>query len=69
MESEEGANTYRNGGILEPRAAFYRNDHPWKSEVFLPLRPTPDQIAFAILVTAFQDEIDLIDTSALDEIP
>lgn len=69
MEPEEVASSYRNGGILEPGTAFYRNDHPWKSEVFLPFRPTPEQIEFVVLIQAFQDEIDLIDTSALDELP
>ncbi|MET7687971.1 hypothetical protein ABZT06_08320 [Streptomyces sp. NPDC005483] len=69
MESEEVAGGYKNGGILDPGAAYYRNAHPWKCEVFLPLRPTPEQIEVAVLIRAFQDDIDLIDTSALDELP
>jgi hypothetical protein len=69
MESDEVADGYKNGGILAPGVTYYRNVHPWKCEVFLPLRPTPEQIRDAVLITAFQDEIDLIDTSALDELP
>lgn len=69
MESKGAASGYKNGGILVPGVAYYRNAHPWKCEVFLPLRPTPGQIMDAALIRAFQDEIDLIDTSALDELP
>lgn len=57
------------GGILNPGEAFYRNTHPWRSELFLPLRPNPEQIQTAALITAFQDEIEMIDTSFLDELP
>jgi hypothetical protein len=69
MESDEAAGSYKNGGILAPEVTYYRNVHPWKCEVFLPLGPTPEQIRDALLIKAFQDEIDLIDTSALDELP
>lgn len=41
--------------------------HPWKTEFIVPLRPTAKQIACVANVMAFQDEIDLIDTSWLDE--
>ncbi|MFF3928260.1 hypothetical protein [Streptomyces hirsutus] len=58
---------FERGGILNPGVAYYRNTHPWKSETVLPLRPTPEQIEQAALVAAFQEEIDLIDTSWLDE--
>lgn len=69
MESEEAASGYKNGGILVAGVAHYRNTHPWKCDVILPLRPSPEQIRDAAVIVAFQDEIDLIDTSALDELP
>ncbi|WP_369167748.1 hypothetical protein AB5J49_07770 [Streptomyces sp. R28] len=55
------------GGILNPGVAYYRNTHPWKSEVFLPLRPTPEQLEQAATIVAFQDEIELLDTSFLED--
>lgn len=57
------------GGILEPGVAYWRNAHPWKCEPIIPLRPTSEQVEAAASIKAFQDEIDLIDTSALDELP
>lgn len=69
MDSDEAVPGYRSGGILNPGVAYYRNTHPWKSEVFLPLRPTPEQLLGAVLIKAFQDEIEMIDTSFLDELP
>lgn len=41
--------------------------HPWKTEFIVPLRPTPEQVAYVVTVKAFQEEIDLLDTSWLDE--
>jgi hypothetical protein len=58
---------FKPGGILNPGVVRYQNTHPWKCEVFLPLRPTPEQIETAVLIRAFQDEIDLIDTSFLED--
>lgn len=55
------------GGILNPGVTYYRNTHPWKSEVIVPLQPTPEQLDRAALIVAFQNEIELIDTSFLDE--
>ncbi|MFD3999845.1 hypothetical protein [Streptomyces rubiginosohelvolus] len=69
MDSEEAVPDYQNGGILNPGVSRYRNTHPWKGEVFLPLHATPEQVRAAALIQAFQDEIDLIDTSALGELP
>lgn len=42
--------------------------HPWKTEFIVPLSPTPEQMAYVATVRAFQGEIDLIDTSWLDEV-
>ncbi|MFD9465311.1 hypothetical protein [Streptomyces sp. NPDC060027] len=58
---------FKPGGILAPTVTYYQNTHPWKSEVFLPLRPTPEQLVQAATIVAFQDEIDLIDTSFLED--
>lgn len=55
------------GGILEPGVTYYQNTHPWKGEVFLPLRPTPEQLEAAALIKALQDDIEMLDTSWLDE--
>jgi hypothetical protein len=41
--------------------------HPWKAEFIVPLNATPEQLAYVCDVMAFQSEIDLIDTSWLDE--
>jgi hypothetical protein len=56
------------GGILNPGVTYYRNTHPWKSEVIVPLRPTPEQLEQAEAIVTFQREIDLLDTSFLDEL-
>lgn len=58
---------FKNGGILAPGVTYFRNTHPWKGEVFLPLRPTPEQLEQAATIVAFQDEIELIDTSFLED--
>jgi hypothetical protein len=58
---------FKPGGILAPAVTHYQNTHPWKSEVILPLRPTAEQLEQAATIVAFQEEIDLIDTSFLDE--
>lgn len=42
--------------------------HPWKTEFIVPLKPTPEQVAYVVTVKAFQDEIELLDTSWLDEV-
>jgi len=55
------------GGILNPGVTVYQNTHPWKGEVFLPLRPNPEQLEQAAMIVAFQDEIEMLDTSWLDE--
>jgi hypothetical protein len=55
------------GGILNPGVTYYRNRHPWKSEVIVPLRPTPEQLEQAEAIITFQREIDLLDTSFLDD--
>ncbi|MFF4090432.1 hypothetical protein ACFYY9_26650 [Streptomyces nigra] len=55
------------GGILNPGEAYYRNTHPWKSEVFLPLNPTPEQLEQAARIKAFQDDIEMLDTSFLED--
>ncbi|WP_159062972.1 hypothetical protein [Streptomyces scabiei] len=65
---EEQVSSYRNGGILSPGMACGRNTHPWKTEFIVPLKPTPEQVAHVAAVMAFQSQIDLIDTSWLDEI-
>lgn len=41
--------------------------HPWKVEFTVPLNATPEQRAYVAKVMAFQTQIDLIDTSWLDE--
>jgi hypothetical protein len=41
--------------------------HPWKTEFIVPLKATPEQVAYVATVMAFQSQIDLIDTSWLDE--
>lgn len=55
------------GGFLSPTVTHYQNPHPWKSEVWLPLRPSPGQLLYAAAIVAFQDEIELIDSSFLDD--
>ncbi|WP_194235935.1 hypothetical protein [Streptomyces acidicola] len=42
--------------------------HPWKTEFIVPLQPTPEQVAYVVTIKAFQDQIELLDTSWLDEI-
>ncbi|WP_432130681.1 hypothetical protein [Streptomyces tendae] len=58
---------FKPGGILNPGEALYRNTHPWKSEVFLPLNPTPEQLEQAALIKVFQDDVEMLDTSFLDD--
>lgn len=58
---------FKSGGILNPGVAYYQNVHPWKSEVFVPLNPTPEQLEQAAVIVAFQGEIELIDTSFLED--
>ncbi|WP_437051998.1 hypothetical protein [Streptomyces sp. enrichment culture] len=58
---------FKPGGILNPGEAFYQNTHPWKTEAFLPLSPTPEQLEQAALIKTFQDDIELLDTSFLDD--
>ncbi|WP_159027532.1 MULTISPECIES: hypothetical protein [unclassified Streptomyces] len=58
---------FKPGGILTPAVTYYQNTHPWKSEVFVPLQPTAEQLRQAATIIAFQTEIDLIDTSWMDE--
>jgi hypothetical protein len=58
---------FKPGGALDPQPTHYRNTHPWKTEFIVPLTPTPEQIAYVATVMAFQSEIDLLDTSWLDE--
>ncbi|MFE9398693.1 hypothetical protein [Streptomyces flavidovirens] len=41
--------------------------HPWKTEFIVPLNPTPDQVIEVATVMAFQAQIELLDTSWLDE--
>jgi hypothetical protein len=55
------------GGILNPGEAYYCNTHPWRGEIFLPLNPTPEQLEQAALIKAFQDDIEMLDTSFLDD--
>ncbi|MFG3585160.1 hypothetical protein [Streptomyces sp. NPDC047990] len=58
---------YKPGGILAPAVTYYQNTHPWKCDVVVPLKPTPEQLEQAVTIVAFQDEIDLIDTSFLED--
>lgn len=61
---------FKPGGLLGASMVDIRDlgePHPWKTEFIVPLRPTPEQLAYVATVKAFQDEIDLIDTSWLDE--
>ncbi|MDH6448143.1 hypothetical protein M2155_000551 [Streptomyces sp. SAI-119] len=58
---------YENGGILAPGVTYYQNTHPWKSDVIVPLNPTPEQLEQAALIVAFQDDIEMIDTSFLED--
>ncbi|MEV5347221.1 hypothetical protein [Streptomyces achromogenes] len=58
---------FKPGGMLAPTAMYYENTHPWKGEVWLPLRPSPQQLLHAAMIVTFQDEIELIDTSSLDD--
>jgi len=62
-----GGMEFKPGGILAPAVTYYQNTHPWKGEVFLPLKPTREQLEQAAVIVAFQDEIDLIDTSWLED--
>lgn len=55
------------GGILNPGVTYYQNTHPWKGEPILPLRPTREELEQAAAIVAFQDEIELLDTSFLDD--
>lgn len=56
------------GGLVPNGPQLGMNRHPWKCEPVLPLRPTQEQVEHAALIVAFQDEIDLIDTSWMDEL-
>ncbi|MGW4493804.1 hypothetical protein [Streptomyces sp. NPDC004376] len=58
---------FKPGGFLGAPAAPHENTHPWKADVFLPFRPTPEQLEQAAAIVTFQREIDLIDTSFLAE--
>jgi hypothetical protein len=58
---------YNPGGFVPDGPIKARFTHPWKYEPILPLRPTPEQLEQAATIKAFQDEIDLIDTSWMDE--
>lgn len=59
--------SYERGGYVPSEPTRIVNRHPWKCEPIVPLKPTPEQIEHAASIVAFQEEIDLIDTSALDE--
>ncbi|WP_326806622.1 hypothetical protein OHB04_02200 [Streptomyces sp. NBC_01775] len=60
---------FKPGGYLPTESSWtVVNTHPWKCIPMVPLNATPEQIRRAATVLAFQDEIDLIDTSALDEL-
>lgn len=50
---------------LDPYA--YHRPHPWKAEFLVPLNATPEQRAYVDEVQKFQTEIDLIDTSFLED--
>ncbi|MEU3826429.1 hypothetical protein AB0F36_14090 [Streptomyces sp. NPDC029080] len=58
---------FQPGGVLSPAVAYYQTAHPWKCEAFLPFRPTLEQLEQAATIAAFHDEIDLIDTSFLED--
>jgi hypothetical protein len=64
---DAGGMDFKPGGILNPGVAYYQNTHPWKCEPIVPLQPTPEQVEAVVLIRAFQDEIDLIDTSFLED--
>jgi hypothetical protein len=62
---------FKPGGLLGADGLVDIRDlgapHPWKTEFIVPLKPTPEQVAYVATVMAFQSQIDLIDTSWLDE--
>ncbi|WP_428956258.1 hypothetical protein [Streptomyces sp. cg35] len=63
---------FKPGGFGLPKEPVELRDiikpHPWKGEIFVPLEATPEQRAEAVAIEAFRMEIDLLDTSALDEL-
>ncbi|GAA1888588.1 hypothetical protein GCM10009837_08080 [Streptomyces durmitorensis] len=54
-------------GPIELYPYAYHRPHPWKAEFLVPLAATPGQVAYVLTVQAFQKEIELLDTSWLDE--
>lgn len=62
---------FKPGGWVNDCAPVDMHDlgkpHPWKAEFIVPLKPTPEQIEYIARVMAFQNEIELLDTSWLDE--
>lgn len=67
---ETSVDEFKPGGFLSDEPRDVRDlvaPHPWKSLVFVPMQPTPDQIEAADAIAAFQHEIDLLDTSWMDE--
>ncbi|GAA2199966.1 hypothetical protein [Streptomyces bangladeshensis] len=61
---------FKPGGLLGAEITDLRAvmpPHPWKTTFIVPLLATPEQRAYVATVMAFQSQIDLLDTSWLDE--
>lgn len=62
---------FKPGGLLGVSGPVDIRDlgrpHPWKTEFIVPLQATLEQRAYVAAVMEFQSEIDLLDTSWLDE--
>lgn len=61
---------FKPGGFIPEGPRDFRDfatRHSWKDELIVPLNPTREQLAAAVAVVTFRAQIDLLDTSWLDE--